>query len=56
MYRFKLDCGSIIYGSAYYPIDGFRLALGAFRIALSKSLYVDANEPSHSDRRTKLAL
>ena len=58
--RSKLDYGSIIYGSARksylksYTVrhQGLRLALGAFRT----SLYVEADEPSLSERRVKLSL
>ena len=56
-----MDYDSIIYGSArksYLKIldtvhhQGLRLALGAFRT----SLYVEADEPSLSDRQVKLSL
>ena len=63
--RSKLDYGSIIYGSAResYLKDldqihhqGLRLCLGAFRTSPVESLYVEANEPPLSIRRTKLSL
>jgi len=63
--RSKLDYGSIIYGSArksYIKIldtihhQGLRLALGAFRTSPVQSLYVEADEPSLSERRIKLSL
>ena len=63
--RSKLDYGCIVYGSAkpchlkiLNPIhnQGLRLSLGAFRTSPVESLYVEANEPSLSDRRDKLSL
>ena len=63
--RSKLDYGSIVYGSACKshlqmldPVhnQGLRLALGAFRTSPAESLYVEANEPSLSQRRDKLSL
>ena len=63
--RSKLDYGCIVYGSArpsylkmLDPIhnQGLRLSLGAFRTSPVESLYVEANEPSLSDRRDKLSL
>ena len=63
--RSKLDCGSIVYGSArksYLQIldtvhhQGLRLALGAFRTSPVTSLYVEADEPSLTLRREKLSL
>ena len=63
--RSKLDYGSIVYGSARKsylekldPVhnQGLRLALGAFRTSPAESLYVEANEPSLSQRRDKLSL
>ena len=63
--RSKLDYGSIIYGSArksYLKIldtvhhQGLRLALGDFRTSPIPSLYVEADEPSLSERRVKLSL
>jgi len=63
--RSKLDYGCIVYGSAAKsylelldPIhnQGLRLCLGAFRTSPVESLYVEANEPSLSYRREKLAL
>ena len=63
--RFKLDYGSIIYGSARKsylemldPINhqGLRLALGAFRTSPSESLLAEANEPSLYNRRLKLSM
>ena len=63
--RSKLDYGSIIYGSAlksYLKIldtvhhQGLRLALGAFRTSPIPSLYVEADEPSLSERQVKLSL
>ena len=63
--RSKLDYGCIVYGSTYNsylkmldPIhnQGLRLCLGAFRTSPAESLYVEANEPSLSDRRLKLSL
>ena len=60
-----MDYGSIIYGSArktYLKIldtvhhQGLRLALGAFRTSPIPSLYVEADEPSLSERRVKLSL
>ena len=61
----KLDCGSMVYGSArgsYLMMldtlhhQGLRLALGAFRTSPVESLYVEAEEPSLYLRREKLAL
>jgi len=63
--RSKLDYGSIVYGSArksYLKMlntihhQGLRLALGAFRTSPIESLLAEANEPSLSLRREKLAL
>jgi ribonuclease HI len=63
--RAKLDYGAIIYGSArpsYLKIldpiqnQALRLCLGAFRTSPVASLEVEANIPSLSLRRTKLAL
>ena len=63
--RSKLNYGSIIYGSArktYLKIldtvhhQGLRLALGAFCTSPIPSLYVEADEPSLSERRVKLSL
>ena len=61
--RSKLDYGSIIYGSArksYFKILNTvhhqGLALGAFRTLPIPSLYVEADEPSLSERRVKLSL
>ena len=63
--RSRLDYGSIIYGSARKsylklldPIhhQGVRLSIGAFKTTPAESLYVEANEPSLTDRRKKLAL
>jgi hypothetical protein len=65
LYRSKLDYGSIVYGSACKsplrmldPVhnQGLRLALGAFRTSPAESLYVEANEPSLSQRRDKRSL
>ena len=63
--RSKLDYGSIVYGSArksYLQMldavhhQGLRLCLGAFRTSPVESLYVEANEPSLTNRRIKLGL
>ena len=63
--RSKLDYGSIVYGSArksYTQIldavhhQGLRLCLGAFKTSPIESLYVEANEPSLTNRRIKLSL
>ena len=63
--RSKLYYGSIIYASArksYLKIldtvhhQGLRLALGAFRTSPIPSLYVEADEPSLSERRVNLSL
>jgi ribonuclease HI len=63
--RSKLDYGCIVYGSArpsYLKIldpivhQGLRIALGAFRTSPVQSLYVEANEPPLSLRRTRLAM
>ncbi|GFO19164.1 ribonuclease hi [Plakobranchus ocellatus] len=62
--RFKLDYGSVIYGSAKKHVlraldpihhQGLRIALGAFRTTPIKSLYTEAWEPSLEHRRMKLA-
>ena len=63
--RSKLDYGCAIYGSAKEhalkmldPIhhQGLRIALGAFRTSPTKSLYVEAKEPSLHHRRIKLSM
>jgi hypothetical protein len=63
--RSKLDYGSVIYGSARRSYlkqldtihhQGLRLALGAFRTSPVPSLYVEADEPSLSERQIKLSL
>jgi ribonuclease HI len=63
--RSKLDYGSVIYGSARKSYlkqldtihhQGLRLALGAFRTSPVSSLYVEADEPSLSERQIKLSL
>ena len=60
-----MNYGSIIYSSArksYLKIldtvhhQGLRLALGAFCTSPIPSLYVEADEPSLSERRVKLSL
>ena len=65
MYHSKLDYGSVIYGSARKSYlkqldtihhQGLRLALGAFRTSPVPSLYVEADEPSLSERQIKLSL
>ncbi|GFN86905.1 RNA-directed DNA polymerase from mobile element jockey [Plakobranchus ocellatus] len=62
--RFKLDYGSVIYGSAKKHVlraldpihhQGLRIALGAFRTSPIKSLYAEAGEPSLEHQRMKLA-
>jgi len=63
--RSRLDYGCVVYGSARKsylsmldPIhnQGLRLSLGAFRTSPCNSLYVESNEPSLEQRRTKLSL
>ena len=63
--RSKLDCGSIVYGSARKSYlksldtihhQGLRLALGAFRTSPVESLYAESNTPSLYTRRGKLSL
>jgi ribonuclease HI len=63
--RSKLDYGCQVYGSASKtalkmldPVhhQALRLATGAFRTSPCESLYVEANEPSLSDRRKMLSL
>jgi hypothetical protein len=63
--RSKLDYGSIVYGSARKsythmldPIQNqaLRLCLGSFRTTPVESLQVEANEPSLTLRRNKLAV
>jgi hypothetical protein len=63
--RSKLDYGCIVYGSArksyLQALDaihnqGIRMCLGVFPTSPTKSLYVEANEPSLKNRRIKLSL
>ena len=63
--RSKLDYGCIVYGSAcpsYIKLldtvhhQWLRFSLGAFRTSPVESLYVEANEPSHENRRIKLGM